>query len=307
MSSTTRGQLMSAIFENDTKKCKKLLKSANMLRLPILHGEYNILKMAVRRKRVKLAELLAKNCIQIRHQKLDRSSNTLLYDVIQLGQLKVVRILVGRGADVNASIRNGMTPLHVAAKHGHLKIMDFLISNGAHVNARCTGPYNGGYTPLHFTCELNNLKCAKLLLKHNASVIPTNVDDINPIDITVGCLFFKMTQLLLNYGASMAVNKKLDGYQESEIRFADENLTLLHHTVICRSLPMAKLLLKYGADVNIVSNAGVSPLSDAIMDHNIPMVKLLLNNGALVSYDFNHKIVVTNCLFFNRLGIHPYY
>ncbi|XP_057324870.1 ankyrin-3-like [Microplitis mediator] len=262
--------------------------------------------MAVRRKHVKLTELLAKNFIKKRHQKLDRSSNTLLHDAVRLGQLKVVIILVGRGADVNASTRNGMTPLHVAAKHGYLKIMDFLISNGAHMNARC----KDGYTPLHFACESANLKCARLLLKHNASVIPTNVNDIHPIDITVAHLFLKMTQLLLDYGASMAVNKGHDGYQLSEIGYEDEYFSLLHYTVARRSLPMAKLLLKYGADVNTLSKDGISPLHEAVMGHNIPMVKLLLNNGALIriSKDYcNRQMLVTYGLFFNRSGIPPYY
>ncbi|XP_057324869.1 ankyrin-3-like [Microplitis mediator] len=200
-----------------------------MLPRPILRGEYNILiKMAVRRKHVKLAELLAKNVIKKRHQKLDRSSNTLLHDAVRSGQLKVVRILVERGADVNASIRHGLTPLHVATEHGYLKIMDFLIRNGAHVNARC----KDGYTPLYFTCESANLKCARLLLKHNASVIPTNVNDTHPIDITVYRLSLKMTQLLLNYGANMAVNKRIRTlWIPRTALYADENLTLLHHIV----------------------------------------------------------------------------
>ncbi|XP_057321575.1 putative ankyrin repeat protein RF_0381 [Microplitis mediator] len=281
--------------------------------------------MAVRRKRVKAAELLAKNCIKMSHKKLDRSSNTLLHDAVRLGQLKVVRKLVSKGANVNARIRNGMTPLHVATKHGYLKIMDYLLRNGADVNARCTGPWYVGFTPLHFACQSENLKYVKLLLKNNASVISTN-DDVHPIHISVICLNIKITQLLLDYGASMAVNKRLHlnlfGIQgcmiggsrrywnedESRSRYGDEDLTLLHHTVIRNSIPMAKLLLQYGADVNILSNTGLSPLSDAVLDHNIPMVELLLNNGALVSYDSDDgKVIVIKQLFKNRNGLYIHY
>ncbi|XP_057321579.1 putative ankyrin repeat protein RF_0381 [Microplitis mediator] len=252
------------------------------------------------------------------HNKLDRSSKTLLHDAVRLGQRKVVRKLVSKGANVNARIRNGMTPLHVATKHGYLKIMDYLLRNGADVNARCTGPRYVGFTPLHFACQSENLKSVKLLLKHNASVIPTN-DDVHPIHISVGCLNIKITQLLLDYGASMAVNKRfhLDHFriegcmiggsrryrdeEEPRWRYNDEDLTLLHHTVIRNSIPMAKLLLQYGADVNILSNTGLSPLSDAVLDHNIPMVKLLLNNGALVSYDSDdRKVLVIRQLFQKR-------
>ncbi|XP_053598434.1 putative ankyrin repeat protein RF_0381 [Microplitis demolitor] len=326
MSSITKGHLMSAIFESDTKKFKKLLKSSKVLQLSILRGEYNILKMAVRRKRVKAAELLAKNCIKIRHKKLDRSSNTLLHDAVRLGQLKVVKILVSKGADVNVSIRNGMTPLHIATKHGYLKIMDYLLRNGADVNARCPGPYYVGFTPLHFACESRNLKYAKLLLKHKASVNPTN-NDIHPIHISVGSLHLKMTQLLLDYGASMAVNKRfhLDHFQikgfimgfnargytrveEATIRYGEDDLTLLHHAVTRYSIPMVKLLLAYGADVNILSNIGSSPLSDAVVDHNIQMVKFLLKNGALVNYDFDDcKKIVIRKVIKNQDGINIYY
>ncbi|XP_053595991.1 putative ankyrin repeat protein RF_0381 [Microplitis demolitor] len=282
--------------------------------------------MAVRRKRVKAAELLAKNCIKIRHKKLDCFLNTLLHDAVRLGQLKVVKILVSKGADVNASIRNGMTPLHIATKRGYLKIMDYLLRNGADVNARCTGPYCVRFTPLHFACESKNLKYAKLLLKHNASVIPTN-NDVHPIHISVCSLYLKMTQLLLDYGASMAVNKRfhLDHFQikgftmgfnargytrreEATVRYGDDNLTLLHHAVTRHSIPMAKLLLAYGADVNILSNTGLSPLSDAVVDHNIQMVKLLLKNGALVNYDFDGcKKIVIKKVIKDRDGINIYY
>jgi ankyrin repeat protein len=43
---------------------------------------------------------------------------------------------------------------------------------------------------------------------------------------------------------------------------------------------MVKLLLKYGAEVNVQANNQDSPLHDAAENNHYDVVKLLLNNGA---------------------------
>jgi ankyrin repeat protein len=40
-----------------------------------------------------------------------------------------------KGADVNATLVNKMTPLHIAAYKGHQDVVELLISKGADVNA----------------------------------------------------------------------------------------------------------------------------------------------------------------------------
>jgi len=50
--------------------------------------------------------------------------------------LKVAKILISVGADVNAKDIVGATPFHWATENGHLEVVKTLISAGADVNTK---------------------------------------------------------------------------------------------------------------------------------------------------------------------------
>jgi len=62
--------------------------------------------------------------------------------------------------------------------------------------------------------------------------------------------------------------------------------TLLLSAISDSNIELSKKLIESGADINIQSNSGLSPIMCSIMDENYSLVNLLLNNGADVnSYD----------------------
>jgi len=48
----------------------------------------------------------------------------------------VVKLMVAKGADINAKDYNGTTPLHEAAWSGHKDVVELLVDNGANVSAK---------------------------------------------------------------------------------------------------------------------------------------------------------------------------
>ncbi|MCC6005140.1 MAG: ankyrin repeat domain-containing protein [Thermofilum sp.] len=52
------------------------------------------------------------------------------------GDAAKVKELLEKGADANARDRDGLTPLHYAAKHGHVNVVKLLIEKGVYVNIR---------------------------------------------------------------------------------------------------------------------------------------------------------------------------
>ena len=76
----------------------------------------------------------------------------------------VLRLLLGRGADVNARIRDGRTPLHAASVYGVLEAVRLLLEHGADVEVK----NNDGKTALHLAAEEGYDEVVRLLREHGA-------------------------------------------------------------------------------------------------------------------------------------------
>ena len=100
-------------------------------------------------------------------EEVDASGGSPLLAVCRAGLVRaspqraaaMVRALLAHGADVNASVPQGYTPLYLAAANGTPEMLRLLVTAGADVNAAAAG----GWTPLHYCA-----RCAPVL------VVPSN-------------------------------------------------------------------------------------------------------------------------------------
>ncbi len=76
----------------------------------------------------------------------------------------VLRLLLERGADVNARIRDGRTSLHAASVYGVLEAVRLLLEHGADVEVK----NNDGKTVLHLAAEEGYDEVVRLLREHGA-------------------------------------------------------------------------------------------------------------------------------------------
>lgn len=100
-------------------------------------------------------------------QAFDDTGNNALFYAAKNNDVGMLKLFVGKGADVTArSPQFGTTALHVAANQGSVAAADFLLSNGADINAlsqdRCT--------PLVNALLGGHLATAKYLVSKNADV-----------------------------------------------------------------------------------------------------------------------------------------
>lgn len=179
------------------------------------------------------------------------------------------------GACANGSIENGVYPLHRAVDCGYLECIDFLINNGADVNA----PDESNRTPLLLSACKGSYETMKALIQNGARVNYCDTNDIEipesvrqmgyltyePLNVAIENNFVKCVKLLLESEAS--VNKKY--YMGYEI-----NLVPMQH------LQCFELLLQYGANPNVFSRCGMTPLMKACKENRIDVVRLLLRFGA---------------------------
>eukprot|EP01029_Cantina_marsupialis_P028359 TRINITY_DN776054_c0_g1_i1.p1 TRINITY_DN776054_c0_g1~~TRINITY_DN776054_c0_g1_i1.p1 ORF type:complete len:287 (+),score=87.19 TRINITY_DN776054_c0_g1_i1:32-862(+) len=108
-------------------------------------------------------------------------------------------------------------------------------------------------------------------------VVKLMLDDLNVSKQAINtammssCFFgrFKMVSFLLQNGAEINNTDCLE-----------EGSPALLFAVEGNKIDVAALLLRKGADANIVNNEGLSPLMQAVMNENVEMMRLLISHGA---------------------------
>ena len=95
----------------------------------------------------------------------DEDSLTPLITASMLGHTDVVKLLLKANADVNKSVKDDSTPLFIASRLGYSEIVKLLIEAKADVNRSMDG-----ITPLMAATMYGHGKVVKLLLEANAGV-----------------------------------------------------------------------------------------------------------------------------------------
>ena len=79
------------------------------------------------------------------------------------GHLEIARLLCDHGADIEARDEDGMRPLHLAATYGHISIVKDLIEvRNAEINAR----NDSGWTALRYARDNDNADIVSFLVSH---------------------------------------------------------------------------------------------------------------------------------------------
>lgn len=92
-----------------------------------------------------------------------QDDSTLLMICAAAGHLDVARLLVERGAEVNATCPNGDTAIYAAASNGHLEAAALLLGHGADQTIRYG---NGRWTPMTCAAINGDVAMTRLLMEH---------------------------------------------------------------------------------------------------------------------------------------------
>ena len=188
------------------------------------------LHAAIRGQRPEVARLLIERGADVNAR--DRDGVSVLSTAALLGQTEIATLLIDRGADLREDVdRRGLGPLHMAASRGHAEVVSLLLARGAPLEGR----QPEGVTPLHLAASRGRLAAAQVLVTAGADPNARSRTDWAP------------TPLL---GALRGAGPE-----------------------------MVELLLAHGADPNAATPQGVSALQAAVESGDSAAVELLLARG----------------------------
>jgi len=200
----------------------------------------------------------------------DNSLDKLLVENTINGNLEKVKELLNKGANPNATY-NGVPALIWAVYKGHTDIVALLLENGANINIQD----KDGDTPLIVASIKGNEELIKLLLSKNCDLLITSKNgksalnylkekdllylvDMKPINIELFHAAMKndlaRVKFLLDAGANVNIAWKGFDDQNEPIFSKEEpfdGTTLLLEAASIGNLELVKILVSYGADMNI--------------------------------------------------------
>ena len=204
--------------------------------------------------------------------------NLELANAVNANSEERVRLLIEKGADVNARDNQGYAPVHNAARNRYAHLVALLVEKGADVNARDSD----GFTALLHAINRNHVPTVEAIAKNGGNLELATPQGITPLTWAIGDGKFFAAKALIDFGAKVDSASGREGV--TPLMTAATQIPPKSRTSALTLGPppneLAEAIIAKGANVNQTSKEGVTALMVAAGHNNTAMIGLLLKAGA---------------------------
>ncbi|CAD5211556.1 unnamed protein product [Bursaphelenchus okinawaensis] len=266
----------------------------------IIQGRMNVQNNVINRRREQLqawegSEMNRLPAVRkpVNKSKVKFQDSDIFFSACVSGDEEEVVELLAKGANVNTTTIDGVTPLHQSVIDGNFEMVRFLLDHGADINAQD----NEGWTPLHAAVCCGNLNILEYLYDKGADITITNTDKELPVDLAED-------DTIKHY---LEERLQIHGLTADECRQREEKVmlkdcmdwirngayldkphprtgaTALHVAASKGYNKLISLLVQAGADVNARDFEGWTPLHAAAHWGEKEACRILISRGADVN------------------------
>ena len=168
----------------------------------------------------------------------------LLAQAASTGNVRLLSLAIGGGAQVNAPLMRGITALHIAAQRGDAAAAALLLRKGADADSEDQAE---GFTPLMLAVRNDREAMLRQLIAAGAQVDRAGATGLWPLMLAAMYGKVGMAEILLRHGA------------DPGLIAAKAGTTVLHAAVHENNVHMVDLLVRYGANPDLAAANGVTP------------------------------------------------
>ncbi len=199
---------------------------------------------------------------------LPEASKHLLHVAAKGGRFEIVKFLIGKGFDINATNSEKWTALHLASKHCHLETVKCLVEHNADIN--CKDALKK--TPLYLAADEGHLDIVQFLIEKDANY-------------TTAATISRSTPLLVaTYRGHCEVTKYLLAFvRKKECWFAHEKVEMFMYSAKKGFLETVQSLVEEeGVDVNCKWEIENTALHESAQNGHLDVVRFLVEKGSNV-------------------------
>ncbi|XP_049790340.1 serine/threonine-protein phosphatase 6 regulatory ankyrin repeat subunit A [Schistocerca nitens] len=196
---------------------------------------------------------------------IDNQDRTPMHLAAENGHAGVIELLADKyKASIYERTKDGSTLMHIASLNGHTECAMMLFKKGVYLHM----PNKGGARSIHTAARYGHVGIISTLLQKGEKVdVPTH-DNYTALHVAVESCKPAVVETLLGYGADV------------HVRGGKLRETPLHIAARVREGDRcALMLLKSGANCNLTTDDGRTPVHVAAKHGNLPTLTLLLNDG----------------------------